>query len=123
MIDHISIPVSNLQKSITLYEPILSIIGYAKLADKPGTAGFGKKYPEFWLNERPELSKDSISSGHHVCLRVRTKALVDQFHELAVDLSCLSMGSPDLRADYTENYYAAFIQDYDGNRIEVVTYV
>lgn len=42
MIDHVSIGVSDLDAAAAFYEPILSLLGYQKLADEPGTVGFGK---------------------------------------------------------------------------------
>lgn len=49
MIDHVSVPVRDLNESTAFYESVLFEIGFAKLAEKPGTVGFGKRYPEFWL--------------------------------------------------------------------------
>ena len=123
MIDHISIPVRDLAQSAAFYESVLSTIGIAKLVEKPGTVGFGKKYPELWLNHRPETHRQEVSDGFHVCLRARTTDQVNAFHTIATGLGAESDGDPGLRPEYSNNYYAAFIRDRDGNRIEVVTFV
>jgi catechol 2,3-dioxygenase-like lactoylglutathione lyase family enzyme len=57
------------------------------------------------------------------CLRVREIAAVDAFHAAALAGGGVSDGAPGLRAKYHENYYAAFIRDPDGNRIEAVTFI
>ena len=44
------------------------------------TVGFGKQYPEFWLNARPEMEPLPANNGSHICLRVRSTDLVDAFH-------------------------------------------
>ena len=123
MIDHISITVRDLAQSATFYQSVLSTIGFAKLVEKPGTVGFGKRYPEFWLNHRPEVDGHGVGEGFHVCLRARTTGQVQEFHKLATKLGAKSDGEPGLRPRYSDNYYAAFIRDRDGNRIEVVTFV
>jgi catechol 2,3-dioxygenase-like lactoylglutathione lyase family enzyme len=121
MIDHVSIPVRNLSESTSFYESVLFEIGVAKLVDRPRTVGFGKKYPELWLNHRSEGA--AIDDGFHVCIRARTAEQVRSFHERALALGAQSDGEPGLRPEYSNNYYAAFIRDRDGNRIEVVTFV
>lgn len=123
MIDHVSIPVSDLEQSTRFYESVLSKIGSSKLIEMPTTVGFGKKHPEFWLNHRPATDGHRIDDGFHVCLRVRTIDQVREFYELAIELGAESDGEPGPRPQYSPSYYAAFIRDQDGNRIEVVTFV
>ncbi len=123
MIDHVSISVSNLDVSSNFYEAILAQIGYAKLAEKDGTVGFGKKYADFWLNHRPMLVLNSVSDGFHVCLRALSVQQVEAFYNTAISLGASSGGAPGFRVHYHEKYFAAFILDPDGNKIEVVTFV
>ena len=65
----------------------------------------------------------SPPSGAHVCLRVPDTAAVDAFHAAALAAGGASDGAPGPRPQYSERYYAAFIADPDGNRIEAVTFV
>lgn len=122
MIDHVSIPVRNLEKSAAFYESILTEVGIKKLTARANTVGFGKKYPEFWLNVRPSITHDNISDGFHVCLRARNTEQVNAFFRTAIALGGKADGEPGLRKEYNDNYYAAFITDFDGNRVEVVTF-
>lgn len=123
MIDHVSIGVRDLARSAAFYDVVLRTIGFEKLADEPHTVGYGKSYPEFWLNRREGMARISDDTGVHVCLRARTPALVDAFHRTALENGAGEDGAPGLRPEYLDTYYAAFIRDPDGNRIEVVTYV
>ena len=50
MIDHVSVGVSDLERSARLYEAALAPLGLARLVTRPATVGFGKNYPEFWIN-------------------------------------------------------------------------
>ena len=61
--------------------------------------------------------------GMHVCLRARGKDVVDAFYAAALREGGISDGAPGMRPDYNDRYYAAFIRDLDGNRIEVVTFL
>jgi len=123
MIDHVSIGVKDIDSSTSFYQPILEIIGLSKLVEKTGTIGFGKRYPEFWLNHRPEKNTDSTDGGCHICLRAKSKEAVDEFYRLAVDCGAYSSGEPGFRTEYHSTYYATFIRDQDSNHIEVVTYI
>jgi catechol 2,3-dioxygenase-like lactoylglutathione lyase family enzyme len=122
MIDHVSIAVSDLDVSTRFYERVLETLGYAKLVVRPTTVGFGKKYPEFWLNLRPGMAPVEAGSGAHMCLRARDAAMVQAFHEAALGAGGWSDGAPGLRVGDSAGYYAAFIRDPDGNRIEAVTF-
>lgn len=122
MIDHVSIGVKDLESSSTYYESVLATIGYRKLLEKPGTVGFGKKYPNFWLNHRPALEKQA-DNGTHVCLRCDSVEAVSAFHKAALSCGGTGDGAPGYRKEYSHNYFACFVKDRDGNKIEVVTFV
>jgi catechol 2,3-dioxygenase-like lactoylglutathione lyase family enzyme len=121
MIDHVSIGVRDLDRATRFYQAVLGAIGYERLVVRLHTIGFGKSYPEFWVNQRADMPTLAAESGAHVGLRVRTRALVDAFHAAALAAGGASDGSPGLRPQHGEGYYAAFIRDPDGNRIEAVT--
>ena len=123
MIDHVSIAVRDLAVCSRFYESVLATLGYAKLAVRPGTIGFGKKYPEFWLNERRTMTPADPDSGAHVCLRASSGEAVQAFHAAALRSGGTSDGAPGLRSGEIGGYYAAFIRDPDGNRIEAVTFI
>jgi catechol 2,3-dioxygenase-like lactoylglutathione lyase family enzyme len=124
MIDHVSIAVRDLNTAASFYEPLLATLGMLKLREWPDAAiGYGKKYPEFWLNRRVAMAPVAADSGAHICLRAPSIEAVDAFHAAALAAGGSSDGAPGFRAQYHESYYAAFIRDPDGNRIEAVTFV
>jgi catechol 2,3-dioxygenase-like lactoylglutathione lyase family enzyme len=124
MIDHVSIAVSDLSRSTRFYEAVLGVIGYTALDVRGSTVGFGKKYSEFWLNARPDMALLPAHPGAHVCLRVRSSDFVEAFHAAALENGGQSDGAPGLRPhDGERGYFAAFIRDPDGNRVEAVTFV
>jgi predicted lactoylglutathione lyase len=123
MIDHISVGVNDLNIASAFYTSIFEPIGISKLVEKPGTVGFGKKYPEFWLNHRPNKELTSKDNGAHICLRISSVEAVNEFYKRAIELGSISSGEPGFRDEYHKGYYAAFIKDADRNHIEVVTFV
>jgi catechol 2,3-dioxygenase-like lactoylglutathione lyase family enzyme len=124
MIDHISLAVRDLRKGELFYTALLAPLGLTKLREWPNAAiGFGKKYPEFWINRRDAMNPVADDSGVHICLRAPDTAAVDAFHAAALKAGGTTDGPPGLRTEYHDNYYAAFIRDPDGNRIEAVTFV
>jgi catechol 2,3-dioxygenase-like lactoylglutathione lyase family enzyme len=122
MIDHVSIPVSRLAESAEFYERVLATIGLKRLVDRRSTVGFGKKYPEFWLNARPGMTPAADDTGSHVCLRAPSADAVKAFHETALAAGGRDAGAPGLRKASVTIYFGAFIFDPDGNKIEAVTF-
>ncbi|MCP3469190.1 VOC family protein [Bradyrhizobium sp. CCGUVB1N3] len=122
MIDHISVGVSDLDRSAKFYEAMLATLGLTRLVIRPGTVGFGKAYPEFWINLRAGMAPVAPGSGVHICLRAKTTTEVDAFHAAALAAGGASDGAPGIRPHDRVRYYAAFVTDPDGNRIEAVTF-
>jgi catechol 2,3-dioxygenase-like lactoylglutathione lyase family enzyme len=123
MIDHVSIAVRDLHRASAFYEAVLGALGYTKLETRPATIAFGKKYSEFWINHRPNMTAVAHDSGAHIALRAANPDMVDAFHAAALAQGGASDGAPGLRPQHGDGYYAAFIRDPDGNRIEAVTFV
>jgi catechol 2,3-dioxygenase-like lactoylglutathione lyase family enzyme len=123
MIDHISVGVADLERAARFYEAAFAPLGLTKLVVRPATVGFGKKYPEFWINLRAGMKFVSSESGAHICLRARTIEQINAFHTAALGTGGRSDGAPGPRPEYHPGYYAAFVTDPDGNRIEVVTFL
>jgi catechol 2,3-dioxygenase-like lactoylglutathione lyase family enzyme len=122
MIDHVSISVSDLERSARFYELALAPLGLVRLVTRPATVGFGKGYPEFWINLRADMAPVGPESGVHICLRAKSTGAVDALHAAALNAGGQSDGAPGLRPHDRVRYYAAFVRDPDGNRIEAVTF-
>lgn len=122
MIDHVSIAVSDLPASAALYERVLAPLGFVRLVVREGTVGFGKRYPEFWLNRRAGLAPAPADTGSHICLRAPDEAAVRAFFAAALAAGCLGDGDPGPRQGQVTGYFAAFIRDRDGNKIEAATF-
>ena len=122
MIDHVSVGVADLERAAHFYEATLAALGLTRVVTRPGTIGFGKAYPEFWINLRAGMAQVPPESGTHICLRAKSTAEVDGFYAAALHAGGLSDGAPGLRPHDRVRYYTAFVIDPDGNRIEAVTF-
>ena len=123
MIDHISVAVGDLDRAARFYEAVLAPLGLTRLVTRPATIGFGKAYSEFWINLRASMSPVEEGSGVHIALRAKTTGDVDAFHAAALAAGGRSDGPPGIRPHDRVKYYAAFVVDPDGNRIEAVTFL
>ena len=123
MIDHVSIAVSDLAASADFYDAVLAPLGLVKLVDRsPATVGFGKKYPEFWLNQRGGLTRQPETTGIHICLRAPSEVSVREFFDAALARGGKSAGDPGPRQAAFTTYFGAFIFDPDGNKVEAVCF-
>jgi len=118
MIHHVSIGVRDLGAARRFYDAALAPLGYRCLHESPEYLGYGAETPRLWLNltERP-VAPDQ-RSGLHFCFEAKDRKSVQGFHAAGVANGGRDNGRPGLRADYGPGYYAAFLIDPDGYRIE-----
>jgi catechol 2,3-dioxygenase-like lactoylglutathione lyase family enzyme len=118
MIDHVSIGVCDLAITKRFYDAALKPLGFTCLSQDKGSLGYGRDAVALWIgaSERPVPPDDR--SNLHFCFTAPTRAAVDTFHAAALRAGGRDNGAPGLRADYGTNYYAAFVIDPDGYRIE-----
>ena len=123
MIDHVSVAVSDLERSRRFYSATLATLGLSQIVLKETTIGFGKTYPEFWINLRSGMTPRARNCGMHICLRANSRDAVEGFFDAAVKSGGTAEAEPRLWPEYNERYFAAFIRDPDGNRIEAVHFI
>jgi catechol 2,3-dioxygenase-like lactoylglutathione lyase family enzyme len=118
MLDHLSIGVSDIARSRRFYDAALGALGYACKSAGATALGYGAEHADFWVLavERPVPADPA--SGLHVSFKAKDKAAVDAFHEAALKTGGRDNGKPGARADYGPTYYAAFVVDPDGYRLE-----
>jgi catechol 2,3-dioxygenase-like lactoylglutathione lyase family enzyme len=118
MLDHISIGVRDIKRARGFYDAALKPLGYACVGDYGTTLGYGAAQAALWVNEAKKPVPPDPDSGLHICFAAPTRAAVDAFHAAALKAGGRDNGKPGLRADYGPNYYAAFVVDPDGYRLE-----
>ncbi|MEO1199445.1 MAG: VOC family protein [Pseudomonadota bacterium] len=137
MIAHLSIGVRDLDAAVRFYNAVFAPLGYVSYGIVDGdpphhpfrSCGFGPPGGDpwaigdatpFWLEERPDAAPPT--NGAHVCFSAPTRDQVHAFHAAGLQHGATDDGAPGPRPHYGEGYYAAFLIDPEGWKIEAVTY-
>ncbi|MCB4771697.1 VOC family protein [Ancylobacter sp. Lp-2] len=138
MIDHMSVGVSDLARSVAFYDAVLAPLAYVRVRHydasedpnggaacwgRPGEAPSPDGLPgaaAFWIQRR--AGAVTPQPGCHFCFLAPDREAVRGFHAAGLTHGGADFGAPGLRAHYGEGYYAAFLTDPDGWRIEAVAY-
>jgi catechol 2,3-dioxygenase-like lactoylglutathione lyase family enzyme len=118
MINHISIGSADLGKARKFYDAALKPLGYTSLSEDDSSAGYGSDKAKFWVIETARPVAQNPESGLHLCFDAPTRKSVDAFYKAALAAGGKDNGKPGVRENYSANYYAAFVIDPDGHRIE-----
>jgi catechol 2,3-dioxygenase-like lactoylglutathione lyase family enzyme len=122
-ISHVSVGTNDYDKAKAFYDAVLATLGIRCVMDYPGGAGYGHKFPEFWIQSPHDGKAASAGNGVHVCFNANSAEEVQAFHAKALQLGAHDEGKPGLRKEYTEDYYGAFVRDLDGHKIEAVCFL
>lgn len=118
MIHHISIGVRDLALAGAFYDAALAALGYRRVFEDDTAIGYGLVDDEdlFCLKLRPDAAP--AGPGFHLSFSAPSRSAIHAFHAAALRVGGRDNGEPGLRPDYGVNYYAAFLIDPDGYRIE-----
>ena len=120
VLGHISFGVRDLVRSAAFYDATMTALGYARVFSGPRSIGYGRpgeKNDRFSL----KLVAGPITPpgpGFHLAFNASSRLAVDQFHAAALQFGGIDQGGPGLRPHYGPDYYAAFVLDPDGYRLE-----
>lgn len=121
MIDHTSLSVSDWQKSVSFYDVTFQALGYERMMtfEELELAGYGRgKKPSFWISTQGLKAEElGCARGMHIAFSADSREAVDAWYHAALSAGAMGNGAPGLR-EYHPNYYAAFVIDPDGWRIE-----
>jgi catechol 2,3-dioxygenase-like lactoylglutathione lyase family enzyme len=127
MLHHVSLGVRDIEFSVRFYDAVLSALGYVRVWSdlRPSQDGQAVGYGLPGTGDKLALKqKDSDHPvpgyGFHIAFAAPSRAAVHRFHEAALQHGGQDNGTPGLRPHYGEHYYAAFVIDPDGHRIEAV---
>jgi len=118
MLSHVSIGVKDLAKSRRFYDAVFAPLRYKCVFEGAEYLGYGAAEPEFWVLAAKRPVSANKESGLHFCFDAKSRAGVDAFYKAALAAGGRDNGKPGVRKDYGDNYYAAFVIDPDGYRLE-----
>jgi len=126
-IDHIYLAVSDIDRSVRFYDPLMRLLGFRKgtnpIDGQPHAHYFNRAVRITLRPAKTVAAHDPYAPGlHHICLRVADRAAVDAaargLKRLGIDVT-----GPRLYPEYEPDYYACFFADPDGIRFEIVNHL
>ena len=126
MLHHISLGVADIHGAARFYDATLAPLGFVRVWSdiRPGEEDQAVGYGEAGSGDKLALKQHDThrapGPGHHVAFAAPSRAGVDAFHAAALTHGGADNGAPGMRPDYGPHYYAAFVIDPDGNRLEAV---
>lgn len=122
MLHHLSLGTADLDRARAFYDPVMRELGLRRTLDVDDAVGYGAGITTFSLNRPANGAPASPGNGVHVAFEVEKRAAVDAFFRAALANGGTGEGDPGLRPEYDGHYYAAFVRDPDGNKIEALTF-
>lgn len=124
MLHHVSIGVADVGRASKFYDATLAALGYKRVMEfLPYAIGYGKNSPQFWVQIPNDRNAASVGNGVHVAFNAKDKNAVHAFHRAALASGGTDDGRPGPRAEYSPQYYGAFVRDLDGNKLEAMLMV
>lgn len=120
VLSHVSLGTNDYPRAKAFYDAVLATLQIRCVMDFPGGAGYGRQFPEFWIQAPHDRGRASAGNGVHVCFFAASQEEVKAFHAKALELGATDDGAPGGRPEYSPDYYAAFVRDLDGNKIEAM---
>jgi catechol 2,3-dioxygenase-like lactoylglutathione lyase family enzyme len=118
MFDPISIGVRDLARTRRFYDATLAPLGATLKYERDDMLGYGRDEIQLWISPAKRPVPADMESGLHFCFTAPSRDSVAAFHAAALKAGGTVNGKPGLRKDYGDNYYAAFVIDPDGYRLE-----
>jgi catechol 2,3-dioxygenase-like lactoylglutathione lyase family enzyme len=122
MIHHVSLGTNDAERARAFYDPVLTLLGLRLIKADEKSADYGTGDVLFSLETPVDGRPASTGNGVHVAFLARDRAMVQAFYETGLAHGGTSDGEPGVRPEYDANYYAAFLRDPDGNKVEAVTF-
>ena len=118
MIDHLGFEVADLERSARFYDAVLGRLGVRRQFQSAGAVAWGDNAPELWIVQRGRAPQPGYG---HVALTATSRPAVDAAYRAGLDHGGADAGAPGPRPSYGPRYYAAYLTDPDGLRVELVT--
>jgi catechol 2,3-dioxygenase-like lactoylglutathione lyase family enzyme len=126
MLHHISLGAVDIERSAGFYDAVLQPLGYVRVWSdlRPGGQGQAVGYGPPGSGDKLAIKQVSLPLPHipgfHLALAAPSRAAVAAFHAAALATGGTDNGPPGLRPHHGANYFAAFVIDPDGHRLEAV---
>jgi catechol 2,3-dioxygenase-like lactoylglutathione lyase family enzyme len=127
MFSYVSLGTRDLARAMRFYDAVLAPLGHARVEDyspDDGSAAWGldDPGPHLWITQPFDGAPATAGNGTMVSFLAPDRAAVDAFHAAALKHGGTDEGAPGLRPQYGALFYAAYVRDPDGNKLNAVCY-
>lgn len=120
ILSHVSLGAADMARAGAFYDRVLAPLGCRRVMEFEGGIGWGRRWPEFWVQTPIDRRPPSVGNGTHIAFLAQDRAAVDAFHAAGLAAGGRCEGPPGPRPEYEPGYYAAFLRDPDGHKIEAM---
>ena len=123
VLSHVSLGTNDFPRARKFYDAVLGTLQMKCVMNYDEGAGYGREFPEFWIQLPHDGQAANPGNGTHVCFNAASQEEVQAFHRTALQSGGEDEGRPGVRPEYSDRYYAAFVRDPDGNKIEAMCWL
>lgn len=123
LVSHVSVGVSDVERAGRFYDAVMGALGARRVMQHQVGVGYGRDFPEFWAARPYDGGAAAAGNGAHVCFNAPSVEAVAAFHAAGLASGGADDGGPGLRPEYAPGYFAAFLRDPDGNKVEAMCWI
>ena len=120
--DHLGVTVDNLARATEQFDAVMQALGFDRTDAEGSVSWYREGETEFILYEARKPGTGPHVHGHvgwqHLAFAMETPVDVDRLHAIAVEAGWVPVRDPKPYPRFTERYYASFLEDDNGIRIE-----
>ena len=126
MIAYTMVGTRDLEKALTLYDPLFAEMGWDVCRIDEACVSYGKEsdldFPRFFVGYPFDGQAAGVGNGTMTAFQFAAPEQVDRLYEIAIRNGGSDEGAPGYRPQYGEGFYAAYVRDRDGNKLAFVVY-
>ena len=123
LVSHVSVGVTDLHRAGVFYDAVMQPLGARRVMEHRAGIAWGGAFPEFWASQPHDGKPAMTGNGAHICFNAPSPDAVVAFHQAGLSAGGFDEGAPGPRPEYAPGYYAAFLRDPDGNKVEALCWV
>ncbi|GAA0644405.1 VOC family protein [Brevundimonas lenta] len=123
LVSHVSVGVSDVARAGAFFDAVMAPLGARRIMEHAVGIGYGRSFPEFWAARPHDGGPSACGNGTHICFNADGPDAVAAFHAAGLAAGGTDDGAPGPRPEYAPGYYAAFLRDPDGNKVEAMCWI
>ena len=122
VLHHVSLGTNDLKRAKSFYDPLMAALGMRLIKETERIIAYGLTETIFSVEKPVNGDRAVAGNGTHFAFHAGRRKTVRACYEAGLAHGGTDEGAPGIRSEYDPNYYAGFLRDPDGNKIEIVTF-